>query len=429
MIVFHEGLPRAGKSYEAMSTRIIPALQGGRPVVAYVEGLNFERIAEASGVPLADVQRLLLALTREQVKPVHYLLSNGDPDKKRAPGQPLLDHAVENALYVLDEAQNFWPKEAKLSDLFTEFITEHGHHGRDIVLMGQDLRDVAPIWRRRVEIRLSFLKMSAVGMESRYSVTTFRNTGRDKYEKVGTQVHKYDPKYFGTYASHVSTSVQTGNYRDKRASVWSGYGMRYGVPLALAVGAYGLWSSWKFFHPEPVVPKVAISSSAAASARIVPSAIAAASAVLVSYKPSVQEKRLADNSSKYRIRLAGLLSRSPVGSSIGGVIEWVEGGGHVIERMTLDDLRDLGVAVVVRRSSVMLALGQWEDLATTWPIESESRMSNEKATELRGREGPASVGGGGAAVSMGGSRPTVAVDATRASPEPLAPIVVRRPVQ
>lgn len=49
MLIFHEGLPRSGKSYEAMVRHIIPALQKGRHVWAYIEGLNHARIAGATG--------------------------------------------------------------------------------------------------------------------------------------------------------------------------------------------------------------------------------------------------------------------------------------------------------------------------------------------------------------------------------------------
>jgi zona occludens toxin len=56
MLLFNEGLPRSGKSYSAMVDRIIPALKDGRAVFAHLDGLNHEKIAEASGVSLERVQ-------------------------------------------------------------------------------------------------------------------------------------------------------------------------------------------------------------------------------------------------------------------------------------------------------------------------------------------------------------------------------------
>jgi zona occludens toxin len=55
-ILFYEGLPGAGKSYEAMATQIIPFLQKGREVVAYIEGLDHERIAVAADMPVERVR-------------------------------------------------------------------------------------------------------------------------------------------------------------------------------------------------------------------------------------------------------------------------------------------------------------------------------------------------------------------------------------
>lgn len=68
MIVFHEGLPGAGKSYESMVRRIIPALQKGRRVVAYVEALDPGRIAIAAELNEEQLRALLVSVTREQLE-------------------------------------------------------------------------------------------------------------------------------------------------------------------------------------------------------------------------------------------------------------------------------------------------------------------------------------------------------------------------
>lgn len=52
MLIFHEGLPGSGKSYEALVSHIIPRLKDGRTVDAYIEGLNFEKIAELAEITL-----------------------------------------------------------------------------------------------------------------------------------------------------------------------------------------------------------------------------------------------------------------------------------------------------------------------------------------------------------------------------------------
>ena len=190
MIIFHEGLPRSGKSYEAVRYRIIAALEKGREVVAYIEGLNFEKIAPLAKISVERCRELLHPLTREDMAEV-------------------LKHVRDNALHVFDEAQNFWGNRDKLSKEMTQFVTEHGHRGMDIVLMGQDRRDVNALWRRRIEIVQAFVKLSGLGSDKSYSVTTWKHQGGEVYIKVGTQVHRYDPKFFGTYASHTGEDIQT----------------------------------------------------------------------------------------------------------------------------------------------------------------------------------------------------------------------------
>ncbi|MGL6388160.1 zonular occludens toxin domain-containing protein [Aeromonas hydrophila] len=37
MLIFHEGLPGSGKSYEALVSHIIPRLKDGRTVDAYID--------------------------------------------------------------------------------------------------------------------------------------------------------------------------------------------------------------------------------------------------------------------------------------------------------------------------------------------------------------------------------------------------------
>ena len=395
MIIFHEGLPRSGKSYEAMAVRIIPAIKAGRAVVAYVEGINHEQIAELAGVTVERCRELLHAITREQIQTIH-------TDKNSGKVTRVEDHlptlAVDNAMIVLDEAQNFWGNRAKLSADMTQFITEHGHRGIDLILMGQDLRDVHAVWRRRVELKLRFLKLNGLSLHPKiapffgklakpsYSVTTYRHTGGDDFKQVGTTLTVYDPKYFGTYKSFVADDTNTEVYTDKRAQVWSHPLMKYGMPLMLAGMIWGGLTAWKFFHPEKPKETQAESKTATMPTTgeppqnaIQPTAIASAPTSIDQRTPI--EKRMAELSTRGRIRLAGL---ARMGERSVGIVEWVQAGNVVIERLTLDALRTLGVGVVISGDVVTIAIGDFTDLATPWPLEEPGRMSDAGQTALRG---------------------------------------------
>ena len=98
MIIFHEGMPRAGKSYAAMADHIIPALQKGRMVYARIDGLDHEKIAIAADIELERVNQLLVELAEQQV---HHL--------------PQIE-IQQDSLVVIDELQNYWPQgKAQLS--------------------------------------------------------------------------------------------------------------------------------------------------------------------------------------------------------------------------------------------------------------------------------------------------------------------------
>jgi len=390
MIIFHEGLPRSGKSYEAMVRRIIPALQAGREVVAYIEGLDVEKIAVAAGMSPDVVHSLLHPVTRAQM-----VVEETNQQGKIISRQPAwLALCRDNALHIFDEAQNFWGNRAKMSNEETQLVTEHGHRGMDIVLMGQDYRDVHALWRRRLEIKLAFLKLSGLGAENRYSVTTWRHKGGDEYEKVGTETHKYDPKYFGTYASHVGTDTNTANYKDDRSNVFKQPMFKYGMPAVLALGVWGAVTAYKFFQPETHVKPKTESVSAekfnrggSPGVQITPAVAQNAPAAPIQAAPpppplEPAEKLLVDLSSKYRVRYSGTIESA---SRLDGFVEWYDGGTRVMERLPVSALVDLGVKIEIGNGYAMIKRGAFSVIATQWPVEDQvGKVSKAQQSYIKG---------------------------------------------
>lgn len=403
-ILFYEGLPRSGKSYEAMSTLVIPWLQKGREVVAYIEGLETDecqqRIAEASGVDIETVRKLLFPLTREDMRP-REVERNG---KKVMIDGAWIEKTRDNALHVYDEAQNWWPNRMKATEELTQFVTEHGHRGITILLMGQSLLDVLALWRRRVDQKFIFLKLTALGTDKRYRVTIHKGQGGGEFVKVADKLNKYDPKYFGTYKSHVAGDIDTETYTDDRAVFWKGGLVKYGAVATLVLAVWGGWNAWAFFHPsEPVKPKPG-SASAAKAIPPAPTPATAPAAPPAPIKPLAQgevppdtrtpeERYFSSLGEKGRVRLAGLMVFQ---GRTAGTVEWLDGNTRVIERVGIDTLKQLGVKVEVVGPTVKLSLGAWTELATMWPVESEGRVSEYRQATIRP---PA---GGGLPPSQGG---------------------------
>jgi zona occludens toxin len=416
-ILFYEGLPRSGKSYEAMSTLVIPWLVKGKEVVAYIEGLETEecqvRISEASGVPLERVKELLFPLTREDMRPREIK----EKGKTITIDGTWIEKTRDNALHVFDESQNWWPNRMKASEALTQFVTEHGHRGITVLLMGQSLLDVLALWRRRVDQKFVFLKLTALGRDKSYRVTIQKGKGNGEFDKVTDKLNKYDPKYFGTYKSHTSGEIDTETYTDNRAVFWKSSAVQYGALVCVFCLVWGGWKAYSFFKP-PALP--AVVKSAKPSLNAAPSngmaspsdQNAPTQAQVPAVEKTPQERYFDDLSTKYRIRLSGLL----VGRGhTAGVVEWVDGTTRVVERQSLDTLRDLGVSVVVTGPTVRLRSGEWAAIATMWPMEGDLRVSDSRQEQIRGQAD--SPGQGGQAVRA----PSLAViDSPRR--EPAAPL-------
>ncbi|NQX97359.1 MAG: Zonular occludens toxin, partial [Flavobacteriales bacterium] len=218
-----EGLPRSGKSYETASQYILKSLKEGRPIDAYIEGLNFEQFAELAELPIEKVKELLVQITREQVPEIY-------------------KHTRKNALVVIDELQNFFQAGRQpMSDEMTKFLTEHGHEGQDIIGMGQDLNDVHKLWRNRCQRKFVFEKQDAIGRDGHYKWTAYRAIRAKnglKFEKINSGTRKYEEKYFGLYASHSEGVSNFDTFKDDRTNIFKTAGVTFYLPLFLCVFAY-----------------------------------------------------------------------------------------------------------------------------------------------------------------------------------------------
>lgn len=338
MIIFHEGLPRSGKSYEAMTRHVFAALQAGRKVYAYVEGINHEKIGQVLDMPTERVRDLLHQINADDVQNVWSIVE-------------------DNSLVVLDEAQDFWPTgRTRLGPEMTKFITQHGHRGLDILLMGQVLSDVHKLWRGRVSQKVLFHKLDAVGLEQRYAVTVYKATAPEKFVEISKTTGVYDAKYFGTYASHVSDATNTLNYKDDRANVRNAWWVRWGLPLAVGLAAWGVYTAWSFFHPTAVAKPLSAASAPASAAP------AAAPPPRPASAPSKPKKGFVEElNDRYRPRLAYVYQS---GNEQRGAIEWWD-GDKLRERLSIREIVILGGSVEVWENVARVS-GTW---VTAWPVD------------------------------------------------------------
>ena len=242
MIIFHEGLPGSGKSYEALVKHIIPSLQKGRKVYARLNGFNHEKVSELTGKTVDELKDLYTEITEEQVHTVYDLVEN-------------------DSLLVLDELQNFFPSgRQKLSDEMTQFIAEHRHRGMDIICMGQALADCHTTWKRRIERKITFLKLSMLGMDKKYKWEMYQGSingtkGDVVFKKVKSGTDTYDSKYFGSYLSHQQTTGNTDVYSDDRVNIFKTKQFMFYIPIFIGVIAFALYYLVGFFNGDSQVVK------------------------------------------------------------------------------------------------------------------------------------------------------------------------------
>lgn len=388
MIYFFEGLPRAGKSYTAASTWILGAISKGRHVVTNIDGFNIEMAAELTGV---EVERV-----RELVKLI------GDDDMPQ-----LHEIVVKDALYVLDEAQDYWPSSFKpLSKPMTTFVTKHGHDGIDIILMGQDLNDVHNIWKRRIDRKYVFQKKDVVGKPNEFKWTVYKKVkGQrgDRFEKVSDGSGVYEEKYFGLYKSHTDGTTNTDTLEDSNANIFKTKVFRVWIPVfaLVSLGAIGylvyLFKGGGLVGTKPaekhVVTTTVTSSSTPAVSGAEKVATAAPAKASDAAAKSVPEDDdfIAGLAKKYRPRLEGWARRRGQADVL---VAWYDDSSRVRERLSAATVEELGWRVQESQygQHVILTKGERRIVVTMWPIDLYGKVPEKQVEGVRAMSGAGSRG-------------------------------------
>lgn len=368
MITFFEGMPRSGKSYSAMKDAIVPALMDGRQVFSNIAGLEHGKIAVLAGISIPRCCELLVQLESSQMATVY-------------------QHVENDALIVLDEVQDFWPTgRQKLSPEMTEFITQHGHRGLDIIIMGQAVKDVHALWRRRIERKNYFLKLSALGKPNRYTVTFFNAVLRGEdvvYEQIQSVEYSYDPAYFGTYKSHTAETTNKATLVESRAVVWNTPLFKKWIPIFGIVFVFGLGYMVWFFKggfADSVIKKPV---SADGSQQLTPTRTFPPVAPKVVPPPGPKEDvqkmaslvvqqepldAIQELNQRGRVRFLGYVR---IGDKIKGFVEWRDSANNLLQSFTLHDLGGFGYVVMVNTTGTVATLTKGPTMITAlhWPID------------------------------------------------------------
>jgi len=396
MIIFHEGMPRSGKSYAAMKDHILPALAKGRKCYVRIDGLNYKQIADLAGISQDEIKERLFELTEEQC----HNLAKQDFE--------------QDAFIFIDEAQNYWPRTRKPaeSDLMT-FVAEHGHHGHDILLMGQLAKDVHTVWINRCNRKVQFIKKDVVGKADEYKWIMFHGSpdasGNVKFREVSKGDAKYDDRYFGTYKSHSDGTENKENYVDDRANIFKTAVFKKWVPIyiVVAVGALGfvIYAFSGGLAKTPPKPQPAATAPAqpaqpiqpAQTRTIEPDAPKTQPGQVGVYQdgklvgtrpeiipantvqPALQPDYIEQLTNRYRIRLTGVIQGS--GHST-GIVEWRDESDGIKEQLTFRDVSGFGWLLLLSPDGTVGTMTKADRryIVTAWPLQDTRGRLTEQQT-------------------------------------------------
>lgn len=243
-IVGYSGLPGSGKSYGVVENVVLPALESGRHIITNIP-LKLGRLSD--DYPQG---KITLFENRE---------AEDDPtffDMDRHPA---------GVIWIIDEAWRFWKsgmKSVNIPQCQKEFFTEHRHNvGEDgktneIVLVTQDLAQLCAFVRSLIEETYRAVKLTAVGQKNKYRIDVYMGgaSGQRPGKPMRQLYGKYKPEIYQYYKSHTrnKTDFAAGMEEkvDDRANVLKHPIIKFGIPAALLIAAFGVSRVYTYFNPD-----------------------------------------------------------------------------------------------------------------------------------------------------------------------------------
>ena len=387
MIFGNEGLPRSGKSLDSMQ-HIIDSINAGRTIVTNVIGVSHKALSEYLSIPLPTIERLLIVIAPPK---------DMDEDEKVAYVKAeFYKRRIPDCLWIWDEINQFWPPDRQpLAAEWAKFVTEHGHEGIDILIMGQDLSELHTTWRKRLQRYTRFTKLDMLGKEDQFHWASYTNVGKNKFRRTADGKKPYNKDFFPLYKSHRDTTNNKDNYKDSRFGVFQPkhkvYAALFGIVLC-----YSLYVIYDFFNPPADNPAASVQASETDSPESAKKTKSAPAAVVEDEAQEAAEEAeppkrepidyLDRYAQKYDLRLTGIIDRKhlqPGKPAFEFSIDFLDESYRVKERMNRADVASLGWAIKREPYGILIEKAGVTYVARGWLLDNWGRVPQQTITALK----------------------------------------------
>lgn len=200
-VIIEEGVPGAGKSFDALTRFALGAIRAGRKLITNIDGLNYPLIASLTGKTHAEVRTLIYEVkTRAEWYQI-MRISESDMVDSRAKMNPLF-----KTICIIDESQMVWPRgsfQKTTTQGFKDLLAWHRHLDMDIIFLTQSSRNLESYVSEICEACYSVKNLAFISavMGKAYVINVREKPGAPL---TTTLYGRYDPKYFGIYKSTVA---------------------------------------------------------------------------------------------------------------------------------------------------------------------------------------------------------------------------------
>lgn len=248
----YSGLMGSGKTYEVVSSIIIPAICQGRRVVTNISGIDNDTIraycCEKFDVSLEKLGHVLYAKNEEVMARDFF------PTMDMSEKAQCNSFVLPGDLVAVDEAYKIWGQDCKIHNEHKVFFREHRHYVHpqsgvacDLVLMTQDIGDLHRVLKVVIEQSFRTHKAKGVGMNSVYTITMWEGWKQHQKTIVKDWTQAYDSEIFQLYKSYAGEQQGKELSSDGRQNVFAGKQFLYKIAFVLIAIVFAIWKLWHFF--------------------------------------------------------------------------------------------------------------------------------------------------------------------------------------